>query len=109
MLVDSVRGMVILRAYGAAKPLLLTRNEVSKLVESLIIAQGHSDGFAEALLMVDEELAAEDGTREVDCLHCGNVWTTRAKPGNSTGCPKCKKPRRISTKKDGNRASTQGN
>lgn len=40
---------------------------------------------------------APDGSRRIDCLHCGHRWQTTAAPGNSIRCPECQRMRRIPT------------
>lgn len=40
---------------------------------------------------------APDGSRRIECLHCGHGWRTTAAPGNSIRCPKCRRMRRVPT------------
>lgn len=40
---------------------------------------------------------APDGSRRIECLHCGHGWRTTAAPGNSIRCPECRRMRRVPT------------
>lgn len=53
----------------------------------------HACGHAQYIPKTGDETA--DASQNLECAGCGHHWETRAKPGNTTRCPECKRARRV--------------